>query len=136
MAITMNELLSGQCTFEQCTPIQKSNLNILLEKINAIRIAYAKPMTVSSGLRTMTHHLEIYAKKGITDKSKIPMKSRHLTGQAVDIKDVNGELKKWVLKNVDLLSSIGLWCEAFVSTPTWIHFQIIPPASGKRFFNP
>lgn len=133
--ISMNELLSGQCTFEECSPEQQKNLTILLEKVNKVRAAYGKPMTVTSGLRTMKHHLEIYAKKGIYPP-KVPTKSNHLFGKAVDFADGNGALKKWVKENIKLMEEIGLWMEDFSATKTWLHVQINPPASGNRFFKP
>lgn len=134
--ITMNELLTYGTRLED-QPVQtQANLHILLERINAIRFAYGKPMTVTSGLRDMVNHLRIYAAKGITDPKKIPMKSKHLTGEAVDIADGSGDLKRWVRAHVGLLEQVGLWCEAFEACPTWIHMQICPPASGKRFFTP
>jgi hypothetical protein len=135
--ISMTELLSAQIADISMleTSIQE-NLNILLQKINVIRTAWARPMTVTSGLRTMEHHLQIYARKGITDPKKIPMKSKHLYGQAVDISDPNRELQNWCKKNISLLESTGLWMEDFSVTKNWCHFQIVPPASGKRFFMP
>ncbi len=133
--ITFNELIKGNSIAD--IPIEhQHNLEDLLKKINQIRTAYNVPMVVTSGYRSMQDHLRIYSQKGITDKSKIPMKSKHLYGQAVDIADADGKLKAWVLKNVTLLESVGLWCEDFSTTTTWVHFQILPPGSGKRFFMP
>lgn len=114
----------------------KDNLNELFEKINKVRKLYNKPMIVTSGYRSLEDHKRIYKEKGITDESKIPMKSKHLYCQAVDISDPNGELQKWCLDNVDKLEEIGLWMEDFSATPNWCHFQIIQPKSGKRFFKP
>jgi hypothetical protein len=133
--ISMNELLSGQCTFDACSLEQKKNLTILLEKVNKVRSAYGKPMIVTSGLRTMKHHLEIYARKGVYPP-KVPMKSNHLFGKAVDFADGNGELKKWVLNNMKVMEDAGLWMEDFSATKTWLHVQITPPKSGNRFFKP
>lgn len=133
--ITMQELLKGK-PFDSLPQEHRFNLTILLKKVNQIRQAYGKPMTVTSGYRSLEDHLRIYRQKGITDKSKIPMKSNHLSGRAVDFADANGELKKWVLANVSLLESIGLWCEDFSATPTWLHMQTNKPASGNRFFKP
>ena len=133
--ISMNELLSGQCTFDACTPEQKKNLTILLEKVNKVRSAYGKPMIVTSGLRTMKHHLDIYARKGIFPP-KVPTKSNHLFGRAVDFADGNGELKKWVLNNMKVMEDAGLYMEDFSATKTWLHVQIVAPKSGKRFFKP
>jgi hypothetical protein len=64
------------------------------------------------------------------------MKSRHLFGKAVDISDPKRELQAWCRTNEKLLEEIGLWCEDFNATPTWVHFQVESPKSGKRFFMP
>lgn len=133
--ITLKELLQGNSLSDQSSEVQ-ANLQVLLERINVIRSAYNKPLKVTSGLRSLAHHLEVYRKKGITDLSKIPMKSKHLYGQAVDLSDPNKDLQKWLLANVSLLEQAQLWCEDFSATPNWVHFQTVPPKSGKRFFLP
>ncbi len=140
MSITKEEVLKGRIKEEELSPEMQENLEILIEKINKVRDAYGKPMTVTSGLRTMEDHLRIYKEKGITDKSKIPMKSKHLYCQAVDISDPHQELQKWCEKNVSLLEEIGLWMESFSATKNWCHFQIVPYGSWKEgkslWFNP
>lgn len=132
----MDELLKGKVELGDLPEDHRANLAILLERINKIRSAYGKPMTVTSGYRSMEDHLRIYREKGVTDQSKIPMKSRHLSGRAVDIGDGDKKLKEWILDNVALLESVGLWCEDFSTTDNWVHFQTVPPGSGKRFFMP
>jgi hypothetical protein len=114
----------------------KDNIDGLLVVINKLRAAYGKPMLVTSGFRTMEDHLRIYAEKGITDKKLIPMKSKHLYGQAVDISDKDGFIKQWVVNNLEFIEKIGLWMEDFNATKNWVHFQIVPPKSGNRFFIP
>lgn len=142
--ISMSELLGDKTLEDQSDDIQ-ANLAVLLEKVNKIRILWAKAMTVTSGLRTMEDHLRIYREKaektGLPfDESKVPLKSKHLYGQAVDIADPNQKLQKWCLDNEDQLISIGLWMESFDVTINWCHFQIVPYGSwmeGKsRWFNP
>ena len=133
--ITLKEIL-GSKDLASLPQEHQDNLAILLERINKIRVAWNKSMTVTSGYRSMAEHLEIYRKKGITDQSKIPMRSRHLIGAAIDIYDPNKLLQSWILDNVKLLEEVGLWCEDFSATKNWVHFQIMPPASGKRFFKP
>jgi uncharacterized protein YcbK (DUF882 family) len=133
--ITMNELLSNQAKLGELPNDVQNNLNDLLVKINKVRLAYGKPMIVTSGLRTTKHHLEIYARKGIYPP-KVPMKSNHLSGRAVDFSDADGKLKAWVKDNIKLMEEIGLWLEDFSATKTWCHFQINPPRSGNRFFLP
>lgn len=122
------------------TPEIDANLDDLLVKMNKVRSLYGKSMIVTSGLRSMEKHLDIYKNKGITDPAKIPMKSKHLFGQACDISDPKGELQKWCKENEDKLVEIGLWMEDFNATPNWCHFQTVQYGSwvaGKsRFFKP
>lgn len=131
----MEELLSGQAKYEGLENEIQHNLSILLQKVNKVRSLYGKPMIVTSGLRTKQHHLEIYARKGIFPP-KVPMKSNHLFGRAVDFADGDGKLKKWILENIKQIEEIGLYMEDFSATKNWVHFQINPPKSGKRFFIP
>jgi uncharacterized protein YcbK (DUF882 family) len=133
--ITIKELLSNQAKFEDLDKDVQANLNELFLKVNIVRKEYGKPMIVTSGLRTKKHHLDIYARKGIYPP-KVPMKSNHLFGRAVDFADGDGKLKKWILENIKLMEEIGLYMEDFNATKTWVHFQINPPKSGNRFFKP
>ena len=133
--ITIDELLSNQARFDSLDKKVQDNLKELHKRINIVRLAYGKPMIVTSGLRTLKHHLEIYARKGIYPP-KVPMKSNHLSGRAVDFSDSDGKLKAWVKDNIKLMEEIGLWLEDFSATKTWCHFQINPPKSGNRFFLP
>ena len=114
----------------------KNNYTALKAKVAVILAKFGEVRSVTSGYRSMEDHLRIYAEKGITDKTKIPMKSKHLFGQALDIADSDGKLKEFLKNNVSLLEENGLWCEDFAYTKTWVHFQIVAPASGKRFFIP
>lgn len=113
------------------------NLEELLDKLNQFRKAYGKPLIVTSGYRSMQDHLRIYADKGITDRSKIPMQSKHLSGLAVDViaNDIK-DLHKFVTDNVQTLEKIGLWVEDLSITTSWLHLQIVPPKSNQRFFKP
>lgn len=129
----MQELL-GTYKLEDQSPEIQANLAVLLTRVNEIRNEWGKPMTVTSGLRSMADHLRIYAAKGITDQSKIPMNSRHLIGAAVDISDPDLSLTAWLKANPKILEDAQLWCEE--GNKNWVHFQIMPPASGARWFLP
>lgn len=134
--ITLKELIGKP---QQMPWEHAANLEDLLKKLNKFRSAYGKPLQVTSGYRSLEHHLAIYAAKGITDKAKIPMRSLHLTGCAADVAPIEDNIKhlqEWILNNEPLMIEIGLWFESFEHTPTWCHIQIIPPKSGKRFFQP
>lgn len=111
------------------TPDIDKNLLILLDKINQVRLAYNIPMIVTSGLRSDEQQKALIA----AGKSNAP-KSHHLVGEAVDILDEDGKLNQWCKDNQILLANIGLWME--VRQGNWQHFQIVPPNSGNRFFNP
>lgn len=133
--ITLKELLKGK-DFNSLPKEHQDNLMTLMERLSRVRVSWGKPMIVTSGYRSLDEHLAIYNRKGITDQKRIPMKSRHLIGAAVDISDPKRELQVWCQNNVSLLEEIGLWMEDFRYTSNWVHFQIVPPASGKRFFIP
>lgn len=127
--ITLDEILKGVTP----NPDHLLNLELLLEAMNYFRKEYAKPMIVTSGYRTLEHHKEIYKKKGIFNP---PLKSNHLKGLAVDILDEDGMLKNYICNNIRTCELIGLWFEDFYYTRNWVHFQIVPPNSAKRFFIP
>jgi hypothetical protein len=112
-------------------PAIDKNLAILHQRMNELRVIWAKPMIVTSGLRSDEQQMALI-KEG---KSKA-IASKHLAGMACDIYDPEKELAKWCLANEDILRRIGLWCEHPDYTPRWMHFQVTPPKSGKRFFIP
>ena len=115
------------------------NVTKLFDKINDFRNAYGKPLLVTSGYRTMADHLNIYKHKGITDQSKIPMKSNHLNGLAADVIPIEDDIKHlhdWVLNNIKLCEELGLYFEDFSATNGWLHIQIVAPKSGNMFFKP
>lgn len=115
----------------------EENLKVLLERVNKLSVNLKVDFKVTSGFRTMESHLAIYAKKGITDKSKIPMKSKHLYCQAVDLYDADGNLKKLVKADkYKELIECDLYMEHEDDTPNWLHLQIVAPSSGKREFKP
>ncbi len=105
----------------------EDNLIILCDRLNKIQQACGLVMAVTSGLRSEEDQQRI---------NPFAMHSKHLLGQAADIYDQEKKLQEWCLANIDRLEGIGLWCEAFAYTPTWVHFQIVPPKSGTRFFIP
>ncbi len=113
------------------TPEIEENLDILLKRLNVVRAAFGKPMSVTSGLRDMAKQEQL-----INLGKSNAVHSKHLYGQAADIYDPEQKLQTWCYDNVERLEAIGLWCEAFKATPTWVHFQIVPPRSGHRFFAP
>jgi hypothetical protein len=126
--LVMQELLGNYKLEDQTQEIQ-DNLSVLLERTNQIRSLWGKPMIVTSGLRAIEDHFRIYAAKGITDPSKIPMKSKHLVGAAVDISDPDLELTQWLKDSPPFLEDAQLWCE--LNNRNWVHFQCLPYGSWE-----
>lgn len=73
--------------------------------------------------------------------------SLHITADAGDIEDTSArDLARWVAANQKVLVEAGLYCERFEWTSkknpatgklvSWVHFQRLPPRSGKRFYIP
>lgn len=135
--ITMQEILKS-AKLEDQTPEIQANLLKLLDICNKLRTLWNKPMTVTSGLRTMEDHLRIYKEKGITDKSKIPMKSNHLFGLACDFADSDLSMTKWLKAHPEILEELDAYCED--GNANWVHIQVKPFGSYKkdqtRWFKP
>ncbi len=63
--------------------------------------------------------------------------SKHKTGQAVDVYDPHRELAAWCLAHPAVVhQQLGLSIERPEWTPTWVHFQSVPPGSGVFAFIP
>src|SRR5207245_1040711 len=131
--ITLQEIL-GSHKIEDCTEEQKTNLSILLERVNKLRQDYGKPLTITSGLRDDADMKRIYK------SDNYPKKSKHLFGQACDISDTNLELNTWLKENnSERMKQYSLWGE--LTTTNWTHLQIVPmgsynPQTDIRWFNP
>lgn len=63
-------------------------------------------------------------------------RSKHMTGQAIDLADPEGVLDDWCMEHQDILERLGLYLEHPSATKGWCHLQIVPPRSGKRVFYP
>lgn len=64
--------------------------------------------------------------------------SKHMTGQAIDIYDPDGDLDDWLMSGEGqaAMTALGLWHEHPSATKGWAHLQTIPPRSGRRTFYP
>lgn len=88
------------------------NVHELVRRLNIVRKLWAKPMVITSGLRTDSDQARINPKA---------TRSAHLEGRAADISDPNGELYAWLKKNPDVLSEANLYAE--LDTKGWVHLQ-------------
>ena len=114
--ITIDEVLMGRDKATPLTPEQWRNLADLMGRINIIRAAYGKSLSVSSGYRPAAQNAAAGGAK----------QSSHMSCQAVDFRDTDGEFAKWCLANMDLIKKVGLFLEDPKHTPTWVHLQTRP----------
>ena len=154
-SITITQFLKGN-PINDLSIAQQHQMEELLSRVNdVLRLSKVEGLVCTSGFRSMADHLRIYSKKIIENKQYnlenpktprnehfgIPMKSRHLNAQAIDIGGANiKELQKFCLENEEILAGLQLWCEDFSVTTNWVHFQSVPYGSWRqgssRFFNP
>lgn len=63
--------------------------------------------------------------------------SKHQSGHGVDIYDPHRTLAQWCWDHRSRIrAEFGLCMENFRWTPTWVHFQDVPPGSGLTVFIP
>lgn len=106
----------------------RDNAGKLLDRVNAfLHELGILSVVTNSGWRSPTINA------GIPNAAK---GSKHLKALAIDLRDKDGELRKIILNNLQIAKNYGLYFEDMRWTPTWLHIQIVPPASGKRIFIP
>ena len=121
------------------TQVIDSNLLVLYQRLQAVEALWVKKMGegvcagffCTSGLRSEAQQLGL-----IKAGKSTATHSKHLLGAAADILDEDGAIKKWLTENGQILEANSLWCEAADACPNWVHFQICPPGSGRRWFEP
>lgn len=130
---TVDEILMGRVKLADLPEDLQKNLAKLQHRTNIFFANYPKPLIVTSGYRPKTINKAI---GGATN-------SLHQLCAALDIRDSNGEVWQFCLKNLELAKQIGLWFEDRRWTSIspdkpngWVHLQIYPPKSGKIIFIP
>lgn len=136
VVITLEDYFRKVSYIETPSTKVKDNATQLLSKVN-ILLAYAAKdgvecaepinLKVNSGWRPRLYNETVV---GAAPNSK------HISGEAVDLADPDGELDDWCMKNQRILEDLGLWLEHPGSTKSWTHLQSIPPRSGNRVFFP
>ena len=124
---------------QDLTPTIKANVARTLVAVNALVAALERdkvgiechPVTktpVSSGWRPP-------AINAATPNAAV--RSKHMTGEALDLFDPDGAIDDWCLKNRKRLKAeFGLYLEHPSATKGWCHVQIAPPRSGNTVFYP
>lgn len=109
------------------TEIQKKNLEKLAQAVSKIEEEMGKEFLVTSGLRSKEMQLKI---------NPAAKNSAHISGEAVDVSDVDGDIYAFCIDHVPLLIELGIYLECKTYTKRWAHMQIRAPKSGNRFFIP
>lgn len=132
--VTKEEILLGRVKYEDLTDEQKKNIDILVDRINRFFAGYTWPSKLPKKVNDGLRRPQDAPKNGSAT-------SWHYRGAAIDLDDDDsGVTWQYVWANRKKLKEIGLWVEhpnwTHGSAGTWMHFQIYPPKSGKRFFVP
>jgi hypothetical protein len=142
MRITKVDYLQGRDTLypEELTPKILNSIEQTVKLVNSLlavmeaegMVLEAHPESqslVSSGWRPPQINRQV---KGAAPKSK------HMTGEAVDLYDPEGDIDNFLMSGQGqrVLASLGLYIENPACTKTWSHVQTVPPKSGMRVFYP
>lgn len=109
------------------TKEQLENLKKLSEAMTGFEVAYGEELLVTSGLRTVQDQERI--------NSSNP-NSAHISGEAVDVSDPDNSIWGFIVGNLPILQSLGLYIENKTFPMRHVHFQIRKPRSGNRIFIP
>jgi len=117
------------------TPEIRANATDLLARVNAliglagltIEVSPITGTPVASGWRPPALN---------ASTPRAAPRSKHMTGQAIDLYDPEGDLDDWCMAHPDRLAAAGLWMEHPSATKGWCHLQSLPPRSGNRVFYP
>lgn len=111
------------------TPQIEKNAALTVQLANALLARFGQGRKVNSGWRPP----EVNEKT-----SGAAVMSKHMTGQAIDLADPEGDLDEWLMtaEGQAALVEIGLWMEHPAATKGWSHVQTVPPKSGRRTFYP
>jgi hypothetical protein len=122
--ITMADYLMGRADFNSLTDALKDNAAKTVAVANAFLAEFGEYRKVNSGYRRPQDNA---AANGAAH-------SKHMECAAIDLEDKDGRLKAFATE--EILEKFGVYAEAFSSTPSWLHIQILAPKSGHRVFFP
>jgi hypothetical protein len=111
------------------TPTLEANAERTVSLANQLLDAFGEWRQVVSGWRPPAYNVIV------PNAAKYSM---HLTCEAVDLEDHDGELDEWIagVEGLEALKRLGLWAEHQAATKGWCHVQTKPPKSGRRIFYP
>jgi hypothetical protein len=132
--ISIDEYFGRMSHITQPPEDVRTNAAELLERVNTLLaiaavagLPEAAEPHVNSGWRSAEYNARV---------PNAAPRSKHITGQAVDIADPEGALDNWCVTNLHELEAAGLWLEHPLATKGWCHLQSVAPRSGSRMFYP
>lgn len=127
--ITLEDYFGRMSHAEAPSDSIRANAAELLARVNALieDCPLDKTPAITSGWRPQSYNATV--------PNAAPY-SKHITGQAIDLSDPEGELDDFLLKNPKVLIRHKLWMEHPLATKGWCHLQSIPPKSGNLIFYP
>lgn len=148
--ITAEDYFLRMCTLDLVPDEVKANAEDLLKRVNALLVEVwtrDDDPVVTSGWRTESYNKIV---------PNAAPKSKHITGEAIDLYDPDGELDQLLFDDygrsvplveaaftsdaaaraMSLLEKHGLYMEHPVATKGWCHLQSVGPRSGNRIFFP
>ena len=122
--ITSSGKYMARASSPELTDEVKANAELLLGRINRLLKDIEEVRSVNSGFRTSASNKKAGGAK----------KSRHMTGEAIDLDDDDGSLDALIDANPELLEKFDLYRESPTATPGWCHLQTAK--ASKRTFLP
>lgn len=123
----------GQHPGDAPSAATKANALTLLARVNTMliqlppEIECAKKPVVNSGWRPAWYNATV---------ANAAPNSKHITGEAIDLADPEGELDEFLLAHPQRLIDHDLYLEHPSTTRRWTHLQSVGPKSGRRIFFP
>ncbi len=117
----------------------RKNALVTIEAANALLVlAKAAGVSLESSPRTGNIVSSGWRPAAVNEATPgAAVRSKHITCQAVDLYDPDGDLDDWALSVAEtVLKDLGLWLEHPAATKGWMHVQTVPPRSGRRVFYP
>lgn len=139
MIITLSDYWMGRDKLysTQLNPAIESNALTLLACVN--KLLESCPISLDLHPVNKTHVSSGWRPPTVNANTpNAAVNSKHMTGQAVDIYDPDGDLDSWLMSSDGQrkLVELGLWMEHPSATKGWSHLQSIKPRSGNRVFFP
>lgn len=127
--ITLNDYYMGRDAQYPAllTDELRANAEETVRRANALLQVFGADRSVTSGWRPPAINASI---------PNAAAHSKHMTCQAIDLADPDGDLDEWLYGTQQRLIDLQLWMEHPASTKGWCHVQIVPPMSGRLVFYP